>query len=248
MTVVRSAAADGRTLELLPTRASAAYDEIKRRIIELELAPGCVFTEADIAANLGVSKTPAREALARLNGEGLVQVVPRSGYRVAPVTLKMARDLFDLRDLLEVEAVGAAAGRLVAVDTLAALQQMRVTTYYPNNKLSVRTFLQANTEFHVRLARAGGNDAIADVLGHLFNQLERLFHLGITLNAGGDEVVHDHNEVLDAVINGDVEQARQVTRAEVAHARGVVLDALMSSDVILSANVVPSPKQVDDRR
>lgn len=238
MTVV--GAPNGRHLGSLPTRAGAAYDEIKRQIIELELEPGCIFTEADIAAALGVSKTPAREALARLNGEGLVQVVPRSGYRVAPVTLKMARDLFDLRAVLEADAVGNAAARTLSEETLDSLHEVREASYCPSDKASVRRFLEANTAFHVRLARCGGNDATADVLQRIFIQLERLFHLGMTLDRGSGPVVRDHHEILDAVISGDVELAREAARSEVQRARRLVLDALMSSDVILSANVVPS--------
>ncbi|MDQ1436673.1 MAG: hypothetical protein QOK43_302 [Acidimicrobiaceae bacterium] len=250
MTVVRPVGApssNGR-IEFLPTRATEAYEEIKRQIIELDLAPGALFTEADIASRLGLSKTPAREALARLNGEGLVHVVPRSGYRVAPVTLKMARDLFDLRCLLEADAVAAAASKPIDIDLLRELESLRSTTYRPADRESVRHFLKANTAFHIGLARAGGNGALADVLERVFNQLQRLFHLGVTLSSRADEVVHEHHEVLDAVMRGDPDRAREIARTQVATARRLVLDALLSSDVILSANVVPATKHGDDRR
>jgi DNA-binding GntR family transcriptional regulator len=248
VTVAGPASKSRRTLELLPTRATEAYEEIKRQIIELDLAPGSVFTEADMAARLGLSKTPAREALARLNGEGLIHVVPRSGYRVAPVTLKMARDLFDLRAVLEAEALARAASKPIDIDVLRELETLRATTYRPADRESVRSFLKANTAFHVGLARAGGNDAIAEVLERVFNQLQRLFHLGVMLSSRADEVVHEHHEMLDAVMRGDPDLAREVARTQVANARRVILNALLSSDVILSANVVPATRPGDEWR
>jgi DNA-binding GntR family transcriptional regulator len=230
---------NGGGSDLLPTRAAEAYAEIKRQIIELDRPPGSVFTEGDIAAQLGGSKTPAREALARLSGEGLVEVVRGTGYRVAPVTIKMARDLFDLRSLLECEAVARAASTGIRDSDLRELQALRSTTYHPADRESVRQFLKANTAFHVGLARVSGNDALADVLERVFHQLQRLFHLGIALSLRADEVVHEHHEMLDAVMHGDPARARELARAQVVSARAVVLDALLSSDVILSANVVP---------
>src|SRR5262245_7100114 len=89
---------------LRPTLADEAYRELKRRIVMLELAPGSQFREADVASTLGLGKTPVREALLRLRLEGLVHVQSRSGYRVAPITLKSARSVCELRALLEGEA------------------------------------------------------------------------------------------------------------------------------------------------
>lgn len=234
-----------QSLELLPTRTSEAYREIKRRIIELELLPGACFTEGEIAGAMGLSKTPAREALARLQAEGLVEVVARSGYRVAPVTIKLARELFDLRALLESEAAARAAGKAIDIEQLRELEALRSTTYNPSDKASVREFLRANTAFHVSLARAGGNDTLADLLERVFDQLQRLFHVGLTLSSRADEVVHEHGEMLDAVMRGDAQLAREVTTAQVAASRKMVLDALLSSDVILSANVLPTGNHGD---
>ena len=79
------------------THTEQAYETIKRRIIQLELPPGSQFTEGQLAAIGGTSKTPVREALVRLQRDGLVDALPRSGYRVAPVTLKDTRDLCEFR-------------------------------------------------------------------------------------------------------------------------------------------------------
>src|SRR5690242_1434669 len=82
------------------SKGEQAYQSIKGRILELHMAPGAPFKEGELATRLGLGKTPVREALARLRREGLVEVAPRSGYRVSPVTLRRARELFGLRTVL----------------------------------------------------------------------------------------------------------------------------------------------------
>src|SRR5262249_37093509 len=100
------------TQRVRPTELSLtdrAYKVITTRLIELKMPPGVTFTEAALASDLGISKTPVREALGRLRLEGLVEVAARSGYRVTPVTLKDAHDLFAVRLILETEAASLAA-------------------------------------------------------------------------------------------------------------------------------------------
>jgi DNA-binding GntR family transcriptional regulator len=201
-----------------------------------------------VAAQLGGSKTPAREALARLAGEGLVEVVRGTGYRVAPVTIKSARDLFDLRALLECEAAARAATRPMAPEARSQLDALLSTTYHQAERASVRRFLKANTAFHVGLARTAGNDVLANVLEAVFEQLQRLIHLAIALSSRAEEVVHEHHELLAAVTSGDPVLARRVAERQVASARAAVLDALLSSEVILSANVVPDGRPIADGR
>lgn len=231
--------AAGRRPALGPTRTEEAYKELKRRIIELELPPGACLTEADVAARLELSKTPAREALTRLHVEGFVEIVARTGYRVAPVTVKMAKELFDLRAVLEGEAVHRAAQQHISPTRMETLEALRCTTYVPSDVSSVRAFLGANTAFHVELARAGGNDALADQLARVFVQLQRLFHVGLRLSSRMDEEVHEHHAMLDAVAAGNAELARELTLTQIAASGRWVVEALLSSDVVASANVAP---------
>jgi DNA-binding GntR family transcriptional regulator len=226
------------TAEILPTRTRQAYDVIKRRIIELELAPGAPFTEGELAAELGLSKTPVREALARLRQENLVEAVARSGYRVTPVTVKQARDLFQLRTLLEGEAAAIAAERGVDLTALQKLEKLVTTSYDRKDRSSITTFLRANTRFHVTLASLGGNDALAATLQQVLEQLERLFHLGLAVRSRGSEMIHEHRELLAAVKSGDAETARKISIEQANTAQLMVLDALLSSDSIESASIV----------
>lgn len=224
--------------DLLPARTREAYDAIKRRVLELELAPGASFTEGELASSLGLSKTPVREALLRLRQEGLVEAVARSGYRVTPVTLKRARDVFQLRALLEAEAAAWAAERGLDLEALVELEQLSRRTYDPGDRASIAAFMRQNNLFHVSLARLGGNEVLADVLEHLLEQLERVFHLGLALRPRGEEIVHEHQELLAAVKAGDAAAARRIATEQAAASQLMVLNALLSSEAMLSTNIV----------
>ncbi|HMC14082.1 MAG TPA: GntR family transcriptional regulator, partial [Albitalea sp.] len=87
------------------TRAESAYRRIKAAIFDFVLLPGEGFTESDIAERLGMSRTPVREALFRLELEGYVQVAFRSGWSVSPFDFRKLEELYDLRIVLECTAV-----------------------------------------------------------------------------------------------------------------------------------------------
>jgi DNA-binding GntR family transcriptional regulator len=225
----------------LSTRTAEAYREIKRRIIEVELLPGASITEGELAAQLGVSKTPAREALARLGAEGLVEPL-RNGYRVAPVTLKAAEELFELRLLLEPEATARAASRPLAPEVLQGLAEVAEIPWDREDPSSVDRVLRANTAFHVRLAQASGSEKLAEVLERILLELARVMRLAFRIAGIGERELHQHTELLALVAGGQAEAAREHIRDQIAWTRAHAMQALLSSDAIRSANVLPGPQ------
>lgn len=220
------------------TLTEQAFDSIKRRIIQLDLQPGQRFTESQLANELGLSKTPVREALAKLEREGLVEVIARSGYRVSDVTLKDARDLLAVRTLLETEAAGLAAARIGDGKQLQALNELCRITYDPSDRSSIARFLEANTEFHATVAEAGGNEQLAEMLRTVLDQLERLFHLGLALTTTSEEMVHEHQDLVRAIMSGNVAEARSVAEAQTRASQLMVLEGLLSSPSLLATNIV----------
>lgn len=101
-----------------------AYRRLKRSIIELERRPGLHFTEQAVAGEFGLSKTPVREALARLHRDGLVTPLPRAGYVVSSVTLSDVADLCDMRSLLQSEAATLSARLGLAAAQEARLEEL----------------------------------------------------------------------------------------------------------------------------
>jgi len=160
MKYIRDDALDGSGSCTTFSMADKAYYVIKRRILEVALAPGVRVSELQIAQELGIGKTPVREALGRLVQEGLIKNLPYTGYDVTPVTLRDVQELFGLRLIVEPEAVALAAGR-VDVDLLCEIEQACQRAYSHETPSQVSEFLQLNHRFHMTIAEASGNRRLA---------------------------------------------------------------------------------------
>lgn len=219
------------------TRSAEAYTTLRERILTLRLGPGLAFTESDACEWVGLSKAPVRDALANLRREGLVLSAARSGYTVAPMTVKDARDLFTLRTLLESEAAALAAGQGGDLERLRELDALCGAQYDPQDPESVHRFLEVNSAFHVAVAELGGNLRLVDQLSKAIDQLERYMHLGLRLAHRAESIVHEHRDLLAAIAAGDVKRARMVAAAQAHESHRMVLDGLLSSHAVLTANI-----------
>src|SRR5215218_7612730 len=119
---------------------AAAYERLRRAIVNVELAPGTPISEAQLVGAYEFSKAAVRAALARLRAEGLVLAVPRRGHVIAPLTMRDVLEIYDLRLLLEPPATEAAAGRIEA-DELARLQTLAEPAVDFDDAESVQRFL-----------------------------------------------------------------------------------------------------------
>jgi DNA-binding GntR family transcriptional regulator len=98
-------------------------------------------------------------------------------------------------------------------------------------------YLHANYQFHITIADASGNRRLAEAVRRALDESERLFHLGNVLRNRGEEVAHEHKELVDALIAGDGELARKLTVAHITASQRLVLDALLMSPAVLAVNI-----------
>lgn len=211
-----------------PRLTDKAFHAIKRDILECRLLPGTEVTERELAARHGMGKVPLREALIRLSQEGLLQSIPRSGYRITPVTVQDVEDIFELRFLLEPAAARRAAGRIDRA-LLTRLNELCKAGYEPGDRTSESAFLRANRQFHVAIADASGNHRLARVLGQLLEETERLFHLGLAVRDRTEEMKHEHEDLLVALVAGDRDAAARSTIEQIESARKMVMDGILSA-------------------
>jgi DNA-binding GntR family transcriptional regulator len=181
------------------------YAQLRADMISCKLAPGTEIREAELAARFAVSKSPVRDALMRLEREGLVITLPRQGYRVAPVSLSDVLDMFHLRAALE----RACMERIVlhaSDEQLKTLDQFRhfVAAQWDGG------FVAFNRAFHRRIADLGGNARMRDQLNDLIDQMERAVQVSVASVRKGDPqvLVNQHIEIIDAL------QARALKRAQ----------------------------------
>lgn len=226
-------------------QAELAYERIKHAILRCDLEPGSQVTEEHLAERFGISRSVVRPALKRLYQQQLVRTVSRNRYIIPPITLKDANDLFELRLMIEPSAAKRAAGRVEARQ-LERLEQLCEAQYKPGDRDSADAFLQANAEFHVTVARASGNDLLAEVVASLLEREQRLNHLSHMLGDRNQEAFHEHRELVEALIAGDGERAESVMADGIRSARTFVLEALMSSPAIQLMNVtIPRGAKVE---
>jgi DNA-binding GntR family transcriptional regulator len=157
--------------------AEAAYQDIRRRVLRCELAPGERVTEAGLVVLTGHSRTPVREALGRLAREGLVRPIPRQGYRVTPVTLGDVEDLFDMWSILGPAVAERAAGRLTAAGRGRMRSAVETDGYDADDAASVDAWLAAMHDAQVAMAEATGNVRLVEAVDRLDADFQRVFRV-----------------------------------------------------------------------
>ena len=205
-----------------------AYRTIKDDIISCALQPGEDISEGVLAARYRMGKAPIRSAMMRLRQEGLVVSRGRQGNAVSAVTLRDVQEIFQLRLVLEVTAVRLAAGKVDA-SRLRALNEAAHATWSPGDETSESTYLRANRELHRYVAESSGNERLAALVVGLMEQHERIVHLGLSLQNREHEFHHFHDDLVDALIEGDGDRASQLTEAALRGGQKKVMEALADS-------------------
>jgi len=208
--------------------AENAYRRLRLAIVECRLPPGQRLTEASVAQKLQVGETPAREALRQLVMEGLLQVTPRHGYAVAPITLRDVHELFELRLLIE-PATAAMAARRFRAASLPILKKLSEVGYANGSQDSVRKFLRANTELHVHMAHLSGNRRLVQLLTQLLSESERLTNFGMLSHPQSEQTVGEHQKLLEALANKDSDSARQIMEEHIRATREMVVESLITN-------------------
>lgn len=196
----------------------AVYDSLRRRILGLELAPGTALSENDLAAAMGVSRTPVRESMILLSEEGLVQVFPKVGTFVSRVDAGRVADAQFLREAVELAALEDVPVEPDA-EIVAALRENLAAQQEPG--IDREEFFRLDEEFHQHLLRLSGHgnswSTVASAKGHL----DRARRLGLDEVGSPRPFIEQHADVLGAVLSGDTEAARSTLRH---HLRAVFED------------------------
>ncbi|KAA3628830.1 MAG: GntR family transcriptional regulator [Proteobacteria bacterium] len=240
MAAQRASAGKSKSHALL---GDLAYDQIKQEIIDCVLKPGSEVTESQLSERLKLGKAPIRAALTRLSQQGLVRPVHRRGYVIAPITIRDVNNIFQLRLFLEPPAARLAAQNGIEEEKLRRLDEICRTEYCVDDKQGTAGFLQANHEFHVTIARASGNERLARMIGQLLDDMERLFHFGLSLRDRSPQMQHEHRLLVDAIRRRDGEVAEGVAAEQIRAARDMVSQALMSSSELLDINLARKPAE-----
>ncbi|MGC0420120.1 GntR family transcriptional regulator [Embleya sp. AB8] len=219
-------------------RTNQAYRAIRRQLIDLTLSPGSSFTETSLARQWDISKTPVREALARLRRDGLVVALPRAGYVVSPITLQDTDDLCGLRTLLSGEAAAAAARRGVdapALDRLEVLSQAHFAL--AAGEVGQEDALRAAIEFEAVIANSGGNNRLAKAIVDVLDELERVLRMAALIAPNVASPPGELAAIFDGLRARDVNATHEAMRNRCERVHRDVLQVLARSASISRAPI-----------
>lgn len=204
------------------TKKSFVYDLLKRRIISGELTAGTTLNESDLAQELAIGKTPTREALIMLAHEGFVDALPRVGYVVTRLTLQDILEIFSLRIMIEVEAIGIASERITEADIHKLIENNKkesaLATQKPDALLRDQSY-QLNLEFHSIIAQSTGNNRLTRLIQSMIDDLERALVF--------DPYITDpsqHDEIILHLKNRDKAKAQAAMRRHIEETRTRIIN------------------------
>jgi DNA-binding GntR family transcriptional regulator len=196
--------------------ARQVYEELRQKILSLELKPGADLDEGSLVAMLRISRTPVREALIRLSGEGLVVLSPNRGAHVAPIDLDQARAFHEALELLQRAVTHWAALRHTAGD-LKDMRRSMVEFERAAARRDADLMIEANRCFHAAIAGACRNSFAIEAYGKLLTQGLRMARVAFsydyahdadsTLERHLDRVVDEHRQLFELVEAGEAEAA-----------------------------------------
>jgi len=216
------------------TLAEGIHERIRERILTWQFLANQVLVEGDLALEFNVSRTPVREALLRLRYEGLIDVLPRVGYQVTPITVEDVEEVFDLRLLLEGEAAALATDRgtddelrSLADNDRATARELRKTS--PDQ----RAYTQFHDSFHLEIARLAKNGRLAEFISALLRDGTRIRMTDPRMGIHGLEEEQQLNEQLvNVMLARDPEAARSEMQGHILAGKRRVFSRLGETIVV----------------
>jgi DNA-binding GntR family transcriptional regulator len=201
------------------TATDFVLETLRAEILGGRHAPGSELRQEELAERLGVSRMPIREALKRLEAEGLVDVLPSRRVRVAPLSPDEVQDVYDLRAALEPLAIRLAVPRLESTDLRAAAQALQEA----DEEGDPTTFGARNTRFHLALMEPCARPRLLTMIASLLDVSDRYQRAALHDDAHNELVRDEHHRLLTAAREGDAEAAAQAAAEHVAGAGERVL-------------------------
>lgn len=198
------------------------YRYIKEAIIARKLLPGAMIYERNIALELGVSRSPVREALQSLQDEGWLTVMPRKGSVVNPLSPVEIEEVLQIRTIIATASLYIASQRMGAKDTayLHSLIARQEKAAAANDR---HTFLEMDMEFHLTLVRLTGNRRLVGLAGNLLDSFRRIAAEAMQKVGFSSPSASDHKAIMEALARGDAEEARNIMSVHIMRIKDILL-------------------------
>lgn len=198
----------------VPSLRDAAYELIKQRIIMWTYRPGEALSEAVVSASLGLGRTPVRQAFDRLMRDGLVEVLPRKGILVRPITQDEVRDMVEARLINECFCARQAA-EIIDKASLEELQANIARGRAALGGYDVEALMMLDRSFHATICSSARNAVMAEFTKNLHERSQRFWHLSLRDRDHHRRVVAEHDAIVGALADRDMDGAEAAMRAHI---------------------------------
>ena len=197
------------------------YQRVREDILACNLVPGSLLQEKDLAFRYSVSKSPVRDALLRLQEQGLIEILPRKGYRILPVSLVDAEDLYDMRILLEKACIKRAIEN-ATLDDLEGLERFRSASGCE----SLTQWVAYNRDFHRSIARLAYD---------IIDQFDRLTFMGVSKapdDISAENLVSEHCQIINSIQSRDKTRAMRLINSHVLMSKKRLFAVLKNPPIV----------------
>lgn len=199
------------------------YEELKRQILVGEIAPGTRMMEVELADDMGVSRTPVREAIRKLEKEGLVTIEPRRGAYASDISIKDMVDVLEVRQMLEGMAASMAAQKVTEEEKLDFVE---ANSAYKNavKKGNIEEIIRYDELFHQLIVSYSGNKTLNQLLSQVQELALRFRYIYYDDFSRYENMPVEHEEIEEAIISGDTQKAKVVAEEHVERLKKFVID------------------------
>jgi DNA-binding GntR family transcriptional regulator len=214
------------------TLRDSVYGSLKAMIVTGQLAPGARITENDLASRLKVSRTPLREALNRLERDGLVSGRPRQGYAVKEFDINMFREAFEVRELLDGYATDLATAKITPADKQRLRDMVRecerLASLPDRSREDMFQELQIGMDIHRAIAEISGNEMLCGLLNGILDKCQHYVWMELLWLDEWRIARDEHFQIVEAVCAGDAARAAELARKHIRGSRHNILRLLQA--------------------
>lgn len=215
-------------ISLVPNITEQVYEELKKQIVVGKIKDGERLVEDTLAAEFGVSKTPVREALARLISEKLVERIPRKGVVVRAMSYEEVVDFLEVREVLEKFAIRKAAQKVSDVD-IAILKQILDESDEAAKEGDPYRYSDLDLAFHSKIIDMSDSTAIKEIIPRVYDQIRVVMRASVSLPNRFHNSVDEHRRILEALVESCPKAAEARMEEHIQVTRAAVVDFLQQS-------------------
>lgn len=201
------------------------FDTIREAIIAGELKPGERLMEVQLAEKMGVSRTPVREAIRKLELEGLVDMVPRKGAHVAELSIKDIMDVLEVRSSLDGLASSLSAERITE-EEIKELKHIYGQFVNYVEKENLQGSIKKDVEFHDVIYRSSRNEKLIQIANNLREQVHRFRIIYLKGYSSPKEIIKEHQDIIDAISSRDTLTAQKLAEDHIRKQEEAIIKAV----------------------